>query len=692
LRYALWFITGISLAIFALPETGFLLYKYLFFVVSSLTYFVFYAKYKRNSGLTLGSLAFLIFCSFGILRVHQTIQENKVFTLLEGEKVEYYTAVVNSQLSERKNSYRGELKLKDIRVNGKWKAQNGNILVYFSKKDSAIIFPKYGDVLLIKGQPDTVAAPLNPAQFDYKRYLKFKHTEYQDFLQFADYQVIKNEPAWWILAKAYEYRDFCKEILRRNITNQDEYAIAIAILLGVKDNLENPIREAYSAAGAMHVLAVSGLHVGILFWMTGIILGGLKKKKYGKWLFMCLSLLILWSYAMITGLSASVLRAVIMFSFILIIKTFNKNQTNIYNSLSFSAILLLAYDPYLLMNLGFQLSYIAVLGIVYFTQQWKYWFYPSNSISKHLWEAVTVAFAAQIATAPLVMLHFHQLPTYFWLSNLAIGFLAVGILGAGIALFMLYWIPYFEEIAGFVLDWLVKGMNTAVFWVESLPYSTMQDINITLLECFLLYAMIGFLILFFSYRKFTYFLLAFLSIAVFTFSFQKNIFEQNKQQKMFVYQIRNDSNLCLVEGRKTFLFADSSLYLGKSNFEFNISNHWTDLGILEREFLIINQKDSLQNTIQYEELPFGRLIVWHGKRILWIDKKLNIKDLAIKVDYLILSNNSVWKAEDLQNIAFEELIIDGTYFLKNAQKFKKKYKNTYITNLRGAWEKDLRKK
>ena len=127
------------------------------------------------------------------------------------------------------------------------------------------------------------------------------------------------------------------------------------------------------------------------------------------------------------------------------------------------------------------------------------------------------------------------------------------------------------------------------------------------------------------------------------------------------------------------------------SIRFNISNHWNSLGILEREFLIINQKDSLQNTIQYEELPFGRLIVWHGKRILWIDKKLHIRDLALKVDYLILSNNSVWKAEDLQNIEFEELIIDGTYFLKNAQKFKNHYKNTYITNLKGAWMKDLNK-
>ena len=165
--------------------------------------------------------------------------------------------------------------------------------------------------------------------------------------------------------KAIKARLFLEKKLQALEKNSDEYDIASGIILGTKNNIDNDLKQAYSSAGAMHILAVSGMQVALFYFVLTFFLSPIKKIKYGKYFFLFIILMALWFYAFITGLSASVLRAIIMFSFICVAQTLKKN-TNIYNILALSAFILLAYNPFLILDVGFQLSYFAVLGIAIF--------------------------------------------------------------------------------------------------------------------------------------------------------------------------------------------------------------------------------------------------------------------------------------------------------------------------------------
>ena len=207
------------------------------------------------------------------------------------------------------------------------------------------------------------------------------------------------------------------KFFKENKLEGKEYAVVSALVAGYTDDLDIETMKAFADTGTLHVLSVSGMHVGIIYYVLNLLLLFLSKHRYGNILRVLILLSFLWLYSMITGMSAAVMRSAAMLSFIIVGKSFNR-YVNTYNIIAASIFFLLIMNPFTLMDVGFQLSYISVIGIIWL-QPHIYSIFDFNTKWKdEIWKVVSVSIAAQIATFPLGIFYFHQFPNYFLPSNL----------------------------------------------------------------------------------------------------------------------------------------------------------------------------------------------------------------------------------------------------------------------------------
>jgi competence protein ComEC len=236
-------------------------------------------------------------------------------------------------------------------------------------------------------------------------------------------------------------RDFFLTLIEQHVKTKDELAVASAIMLGYRDYMNADIVQAYASSGALHVLSVSGLHVGVLFLALQFLLQWMDKYRQLKWVKVLLVLAVMFFYAVLTGLSPSVLRAVVMFSFFVIAKAINRDN-NMYNVLGISCLLLLFWNPYLITEVGFKLSYLAVLGIVVLYPILQPLLTFKNKLLKGAWSITCLSIAAQIATFPISLYYFHQFPNLFLISNLIIIPASDFVLYLGMLICVTFKIPY----------------------------------------------------------------------------------------------------------------------------------------------------------------------------------------------------------------------------------------------------------
>jgi len=364
-----------------------------------------------------------------------------------------------TQIKER--TIKAILKIKGIKNKNRWKEGNGKVIIYL-QKDSLSEKLNVGDVISFEPKLKNIPPPKNPQEFDFRKYLSFHLIHQQAFLRSNNWKLIQQATTGGIFKFANDSRAYLIKTLEKKGIKGNELAVASALILGYKDSIDIDLKSAYSSAGAMHVLAVSGLHVGIIFLIFSQLFYFLGKYKYGNIIKGVLLILILWSYALLTGLSPSVMRAATMFSFIVAAKM-TKRNSSFFNTLAASALVLLIYNPLLIMEVGFQLSYMAVIGIV-IIQPWvnnlfnfKWW------LPIKIWEITAVSIAAQIATFPLGLLYFHQFPNYFMLSNLIVIPLAIFILYLGIFTLSFSFIPIVGDYLATGLKYLIQFLNYTEF-------------------------------------------------------------------------------------------------------------------------------------------------------------------------------------------------------------------------------------
>jgi competence protein ComEC len=402
----------------------------------------------------------------------------------EGES---YLAVIESSPIEKPNSYAVHLKIFKVQIDShQFQSCNTRIIAYMSKDNfSTRISP--GNSIRFYGSISNLDQELYPNQFDYGKYLRNTGISGTIYIPSWSYEVIPLNP-FSLKGKLNELRSNLLEKLNEDSIPEKEYGVISALLVGDRSFLDPQLRSDFANAGAVHILAVSGLHVGIIYLLFLTILNFLFKKK-AKLLKFLLVLLMLWGYAALTGFSPSVLRAATMFSFIALGK-FNKRYTNTYNMIAASALLLLVINPLLITQIGFQLSYLAVLGIVFFHPIFYASFDFKNRYISMLWSLVCVSFAAQLATFPLSIYYFNQFPVLFFITNILVIPLASIILYAGIGWVLLLWIPYASDVMGWVTVKATQLLNWIIETINTVPFAKIDGLYVSGLAVLMIYVMV----------------------------------------------------------------------------------------------------------------------------------------------------------------------------------------------------------
>ena len=365
-------------------------------------------------------------------------------------------------------------------------------------KDSAILHLNKGDLICFKGKIQLLPPPYNPSQFDYSQYLKNKGIYYQVFIPIQNFKSIKH-----FTGQEGSFQKAIKQIqnslqvkFKEFIPSETSFQIASAITFGFRSNLSPQVFDVFSNTGTIHVLSVSGFHVSLMYLLFTMILSPLDRIPNGRQIRFSFILIFIWFYALICGFVPAVLRATLMFSLFLI--GYWKNRVILsLNAVFSSAFLLLVYDPFMIFDIGFQLSYLAVLGILTFVPLFNQLYSRHNWLYKSFYNLVSVSIAAQLTTTPLAIYYFHQFPTYFLLSNIFITIPSTLILYLGSILVFIPWIKM-SQFFGSILDVAISITYKNLAYIDSLPLSNIQGIQLNKFECLVSY--IGVFAIFIAFR------------------------------------------------------------------------------------------------------------------------------------------------------------------------------------------------
>lgn len=447
----------------------------------------------------------------------------------------------------------------------------GKSLIYIEKTPRSLHI-KYGDILYLQGNFVDVVPNGNPKEFDYSRYLRIHNVTHQSYVRDNEWgQVHYAGNAFF--TGIYNLREYLGGVLDKSGMSENNLMVARALILGEKSSLDRETLRTFSSAGAMHVLAVSGLHVGIVMLLFSFLLKPIKRLPKGRLLFVLLVVLCIWFYALITGMSSSVLRAAVMFSFVIVGKELER-ENSVYQSIMVSAFILILIEPLIIFQVGFQLSYLAVLGIVFLQPKIYNLFYTKYYLLDKVWQISSVSIAAQLATFPLGLYYFHQFPNFFMISNLIVIPLAFAILIMGMVYFAFFWIPGLGYMCFLLLDGLLTVLNKGVKWVEELPYSIYWGVSIHWFEVFWLYVIIVMGAVAFINRK-SKWLLTSLGLIVLLLVF--NIAEKNyinSTNQLVIYNVNKATAIDLFYGGKNIFIADEELIADDDKLLFHVKHNW----------------------------------------------------------------------------------------------------------------------
>lgn len=421
-------------------------------------------------GLAAYCLAFL--AGSATLIIHSGMVDPKHYIRQVNDPTQLHSIEVLLRERPKSTAYRNRYIALARAIDGK--PCSGKILVNLDIRD----FPEplaTGTHLRITASIVPNAKPKNPGQFDYGQYLSAKAIPAQVYADAEQVQT-RPSPAKDIFYLADRVRSTIIGNLAQSGMNQAELAIIAALILGQQQDIDPGIIRDYQFAGAVHVLSVSGLHVGFILMLLTFALNFLpKNNRWAAYAKLAVVIVSLWGFAVLAGLSPSVVRSVTMFSFVAV-GLHLKRQTNIFHTLLVSMLLILLFEPSFLFDVGFQLSYLALFFIVwlqpFFDRMWQ----PENKITRYFWQILTVSFAAQIGTLPLSLYYFHQFPGLFFVTNLVVIPLLAVIMGLGVATMLPAVFGKVSVLLVKPLEWLVLLLNKIIRGIASLEQFIFEEI------------------------------------------------------------------------------------------------------------------------------------------------------------------------------------------------------------------------
>lgn len=527
---------------------------------------------------------------------------------------------------------------------------SGQLLLALKVDSIQPIYLKYGDELLVSAKYLEVEPPYNPAEFDFKSWLASQNIYQQTFINQNHVLKTNRNIGNRIIKFALDLREKQVARYRKMIKNDEAFAVASTLILGYRADLSKETLAAYSKTGTIHALSVSGSHVAIIFFVLDICLAFLDKKRWlriFKFVFICS---LIWGYALITGLSPSVVRAAIMINIFIVARTFAKNK-NSYNTLAFAAFCQLVYNPFLIWDVGFQLSYISVFGLIYLQPKIYKWIYVKNKILNKVWELIALSLAAQLVTFPLCIYYFHQFPVYFLLGNLFISIPLLFIMLLGIAIL----IPIVDKISPLV-EWIIVTTNTVLKWIADLPFSTFSSVWISLTEFILLSAALGLLVYGLAKKNkrcVTASASVYLICSALTFYHDWKVLHQ---KKIIFFTLRKNYAAAFITGREAVLVTDLTEI--DKNYLFFVAPALEQSQIKKIDVISLKTDTTLRHFIKKDNQ-----IIFDDHNILLINEKMNYKNLAVtgKFKSIWLTGNHKFKLENLPDkLEYENMIIDAT--------------------------------
>jgi len=547
IKLCAFLITGILIGFYWDLEFHFLLLLGAALAILFLIIFLYsLRKFHQNS--LFGIISYFLFLYLGILSAQLHFPENNPDHLSNylNELDENSKQVLIGEIIEelKPDLYHTKYILRTLKLN-KIPAE-GKVLVLLNK-DSIRSTIKIGQHLALASEIKNIPSNLNPYQFDYGNYMRNLGVTHQVLLK-KENLVLLGSPSNSIRSYAGKLREKIISSLKQQDFEKDELAVIQSLLLGQRQELSKELQQNYAEAGIIHILAVSGLHVGIILLLLNWCLKILDRSKYGRFLKIIILLVCLWGFALLAGLSPSVVRAVSMFSFVAIGLQLKK-RTSTLNTLFASLFILLLGNPYYLFQAGFQLSYLAVFSIVILQPTFSSLYTPKNKITGSLWKLITVSIAAQIGVLPLSLYYFHQFPGLFLLSNIIVlPFMGI-ILGLGIVLILInltgitpYFLPQFYGE-------LISLLNKFVEFIAGLKMFVIHDISFSIALCLGMYLCYLFFIPLVKKISYTNLSLALIAILIFQsvliteeFSKTKNefiVFHGNRRTDIAVLNPKN---------------------------------------------------------------------------------------------------------------------------------------------------------
>ncbi|MEO6406334.1 MAG: ComEC/Rec2 family competence protein [Ferruginibacter sp.] len=567
---------------------------------------------------------------------------------------------IDEPIAEKKSSYKTTATVLFVLNNKKYIAVTGKLLLYFSK-DSNFVAPLYGDRILINNKLQQIKNSGNPGAFNYERYAAFQGYFQQAYLKNTGWLFISHRNGNILYDFIFKTKEKVINILRNYVKGKDELGIAEALLIGYKEDLDIDLVQAYSNTGVVHIIAISGMHLALIYFLllwTFNHIPWLRRKEIIKAI---LTIAFLWLFSLLTGAAASVLRSAVMFSFLSLGKLFFRSAS-IYNTLAVSAFVLLVYNPYLLWDVGFQLSYLAVIGIVALQKPlFRLWYIP-NKIARKLWELLSISIAAQLATFPLCLYYFHQFPNLFFITNLFAVPLSTALVYIELLLIVFYFIHPVALLIGKLLSATIWLMNYLIRFFNSFSFSVWDNIYTSVFATCLFYFMLLFMALWLVQKKRSMLRYMMLSILMLTIFYVSANWFSSRQKKLVIYNVPRHTAIDLVYGNKYYFIGDS---------------------VLKEDGLLRNFHLKPSRTLQQAtELFIDTTIIRH-KKYLWqfLNKKIMIIDSAasfetlnskLKVDILLLSHNSKTKITNLVTAIQPSIIVfDASNSLWKIENWKK---------------------
>lgn len=558
------------------------------------------------------------------------------------------TVTLEEPLAEKATAYKANASVQQLVHENMVRPVQGNIIVYF-KKDTIANQLSYGSQIVFRQSLQAIKNSGNPGAFDYERYAAFQGIYQQVFLKPGTYSILPGKKENPLQHFLFSVRETVLRVISRYIPGEKESGLAEALLVGYRDDLDKTLVQSYSNTGVVHIIAISGMHLGLIYWLLNMVLSPLKKRSHTKWAVPVLIVTGLWLFSFLAGGGPSILRSAVMFTCIVTGESVQK-KTFIYNSLAASAFILLCINPFWLWDAGFQLSYTAVLSIIIFMKPIYSLFYFTNKILDTTWKLMAVTLAAQVLTTPVSIYHFHQFPIYFLITNLLAVPLSGYIILLEIVLCTISFIPALAKAVGVVLHWLIYAMNSFIEYIENLPFSLWNNLQINMPQLVLLYGFFIAVAYWLMKKQKRVLSAGLICLAGFVSLRAYSFINAGNRQQLIVYNIPRHQAMDFINGRDYFFKGDSDLLSDASlqNFYLNPS----------RTLNRINKKDSIAGLLYTAPVFF-----FNNKKIVLVEKdgSFNCPTEKINADLIIVSKNApVYITQLMKSFNCKQIVFDAS--------------------------------